>query len=211
MADLHIDDFHRDVARILVALYASFPRKVALYVEDISGPNQPDEFGLPTPRFEACFSAMTWLAEEGYLRFDSPINREALDQAVLTQRAFLLLASPIDMPVTAPSQDPTVPPSLHASASTGVARLRAVLRDGLAMDADRGQHGVQCLGANAALERRAADLAEEGLECSVLRGSVDLRCRAKDEPPRQGQADEVESLHAPNDTGRASGKARSFL
>ena len=55
MADIHIDDFYRDVAAIFLRLYALFPRKSTLFVEDISGPDQPDEFGLHHPRFEACF------------------------------------------------------------------------------------------------------------------------------------------------------------
>ena len=42
--------------------------------------------------------------------------------------------------------------------------LRAVGLDGLPMEADRRQHGVERLGADAALERRAADLAQERLK-----------------------------------------------
>ena len=91
MADLHIDDFYRDVATIFLRLYAVFPRKTILYVEDICGPDQPDEFGLHHPRFEAGFSAMVWLAEQGYLDFQDTIRAEALDQAVLSRRGFLLL------------------------------------------------------------------------------------------------------------------------
>ena len=63
MADIHIDDFYRDVATIFLRLYAVFPRKSTLYVEDICGPDQPDEFGLHHPRFQAGFSAMVWLAD----------------------------------------------------------------------------------------------------------------------------------------------------
>jgi hypothetical protein len=101
MADLHIDDFYRDVAKIFLRLYAVFPRKTVLYVEDISGPDEPDEFGLHHPRFQACFSTMVWLAEHGYLNFDDNIRQEALDQAVLSQKAFLLLSSRSDHPVAA--------------------------------------------------------------------------------------------------------------
>ena len=35
MADIHIDDFYRDCALILLRLYTSFPRKSVLYVDDI--------------------------------------------------------------------------------------------------------------------------------------------------------------------------------
>ena len=34
---------------------------------------------------------MLWLAEEGYLRFANTIHYEALDQAVLSEKAFLRL------------------------------------------------------------------------------------------------------------------------
>ena len=78
MADLHIEDFYRDVAKIFLNLYALFPRKTILYVEDICGPDQPDEFGLHNPRFQAGFSAMVWLAEHGYIHFQETIRQEAL-------------------------------------------------------------------------------------------------------------------------------------
>ena len=42
MSDLHIDDFYHDAGLILALLYAVFPRKTTLYVEDISGPDTPD-------------------------------------------------------------------------------------------------------------------------------------------------------------------------
>lgn len=98
MTDLHIDDFYKDVARIFVQLYASFPRKIILYVEDICGPDSPDEFGLHCQRFLSCFSTMIWLAEAGYLNYETTIRQEALDQASLTQRGLMLLYSrtPID-------------------------------------------------------------------------------------------------------------------
>ena len=93
MADLHIDDFYKDVARIFTHLYASFPRKIILYVEDICGPDTPDEFGLPSPRFLSCFSTMIWLAEAGYINYDTHIRQEALDQVTLSQRGLTLLYS----------------------------------------------------------------------------------------------------------------------
>lgn len=95
MADLHIDDFYKDVARIFIQLYVSFPRKIILYVEDICGPDSPDEFGLPNPRFLSCFSTMVWLAETGYLNYATNIRQEALDQVTLSHRGFTLLYSRI--------------------------------------------------------------------------------------------------------------------
>ena len=125
MADLHIEDFYRDVAKIFLQLYARFPRKSVLYVEDISGPDEPDEFGLHHPRFQACFSAMVWLAEHGYLTFDAPIGQEALDQVVLTRRSFLLLSSRSDLELSPPPAETS--PSVSEHSRTNVSQLRSAL------------------------------------------------------------------------------------
>ena len=130
MADLHIDDFYRDVATIFLRLYAVFPRKTILYVEDICGPDQPDEFGLHHPRFQAGFSAMVWLAEEGYLNFQDTIRAEALDQVVLSQKAFLLLSSRSKLGLTEQADEDTVPPSVAEQSRTNINQLRHVLREG---------------------------------------------------------------------------------
>ncbi|WP_317932067.1 hypothetical protein [Halioxenophilus sp. WMMB6] len=98
MADIHIADFHRDCASILALLYRSFPRKIQLFVDDIAGPAEPDEFGLPSPRHNACFSTMLWLADAQYLSYHSPIRQEALDQVTLTHMSFILLSSPAQIP-----------------------------------------------------------------------------------------------------------------
>ncbi|GGC89725.1 hypothetical protein [Halopseudomonas salina] len=94
MADLHIDDFYHDVAGILLGLYNSFPRPTTLFVADLIGEHEPDAFGVPAPRHQACFSAMLWLAEEGFLRYTDVIRQEAIDQCCLTERAFVLLSTP---------------------------------------------------------------------------------------------------------------------
>jgi hypothetical protein len=130
MADLHIDDFYRDVARIFLRLYAIFPRKTILYVEDISGPDQPDEFGLHAPRFQACFSTMVWLAEHGYLRFESTMREEALDQAVLSQRGFLLLSSRSRLDLVQPQGEEAVPSGRQQETESNIGQLRAALREG---------------------------------------------------------------------------------
>ena len=96
MSDLHIDDFYRDAAKILAALYGHFPRKTMVHVEDISGPDTPDEFGLHSPRHDACFQTMLWLAHTDYLLFEQTVRQEAIDQVVLTHRGFLLLNAPIN-------------------------------------------------------------------------------------------------------------------
>ncbi|MCB1843122.1 MAG: hypothetical protein KDI09_09195 [Halioglobus sp.] len=128
MADLHIEDFYRDVGRIFQHLYAVFPRKSVLYVEDISGPDEPDEFGLHHPRFQACFSTMLWLAEHHYLMFESSIGQEALDQVTLTQKTFLLLAARSDLQLAAPPGEPPHSPSVSDYASSNIAQLRQALK-----------------------------------------------------------------------------------
>ena len=92
MADLHIEDFFKDAVKILNQLYLNFPKKSSVFVEDISGDDTPDEYGLHSPRHQACFGCMLWLEEEGYLRFEDTIRQEAIDQAVLTQKSFSLFS-----------------------------------------------------------------------------------------------------------------------
>ncbi|MFZ2290543.1 MAG: hypothetical protein WAV92_12885 [Halopseudomonas yangmingensis] len=127
MADLHIEDFHQDVARILLALYASFPRPATLFVSDLIGEHEPDAFGVPAVRHQACFSAMLWLADEGFLRFQSTIRQEAIDQCCLTERSFRLLAGPSGV------EDPILgqlPPSVARQRASLAQHLRDALASG---------------------------------------------------------------------------------
>lgn len=130
MADLNIDDFYRDSALIFLRLYSHFPRKVILYVDDICGADTPDEFGLHSERYLAGFSAMVWLAEQGYLSFDEPIRQEALDQAVLTERGFLMLSSRSDLNLGMPDDEDGLPPSVMEQSQTNITQLRKALREG---------------------------------------------------------------------------------
>jgi len=132
MADLHIDDFYRDCALILLRLYASFPRKSILYVDEVCGPDSPDEFGLHSQRHHACLSAMIWLGEAGYLSFTETIRDEALDQAVLTQVGFLLLNSRSELELGFPEElpDDGIPPSVMERSMTNVMQVRRALREG---------------------------------------------------------------------------------
>jgi hypothetical protein len=132
MADIHIDDFYRDCALILLNLYSSFPRKSVIYVDDICGPDTPDEFGLHSERHQAAFSAMTWLAEAGYINFAETIREEALDQAVLTQRGFLLLSSrsELDLGIPDDEEHDDLPPSVMENSLTNVTQLRRALKEG---------------------------------------------------------------------------------
>lgn len=101
VSGIHIDDFYRDAAKILVTLYSQFPRKTTVYVEDISGPDTPDEFGLHSARHQACFETMLWLASTDYLTFEQAVFQEAIDQSVLTHRGFLTLTSAKSGPLSA--------------------------------------------------------------------------------------------------------------
>ena len=129
MADIHIDDFYHDVAKILLRLYANFPVKMTLYVEDISGPDEPDEFGLHHPRFQACFSTMVWLAEQGYLSFENTVRQDALDQVVLSQKGFLLLSTRSDLSLATPPDTEDWPPSVAEDLQTNVSQLRAATKE----------------------------------------------------------------------------------
>ena len=100
MADLNILDFYKDTALILMSLQRVFPRKMDLFVEDFIGPDQVDEFGLHTKRHEACFGAMLWLSEEGYLKYGATIRQEGVDQAYLTSRGLIKLTTIVNAPLT---------------------------------------------------------------------------------------------------------------
>lgn len=126
MADIHIDDFCRDSALILLQLFNVFPRPQAVYVEDISGPDEPDEVGLHSKRYMACLGTMLWLAEEGFLRYENMIYQDGIDQAVLTRKTFILLCAVSDIHLEKP--DPSLPPSVASEKMSLVEQIRAALR-----------------------------------------------------------------------------------
>ena len=80
MAALQIDEFYSDVTKILVNLFEVLPRRVTIYAEDISGPDQPDEYGIHSKRYQACFATMLWLAEE-----ESSATKMSFDRMHLTK------------------------------------------------------------------------------------------------------------------------------
>lgn len=101
MLDVHIDDFFKDCAVILLHGFKYFPAKQILYVEDICGPDEADEFGLHSPRHLAAFSAISWLQEEGYIRFSEVDRQESVDEFILASKAFTrLLTADRDNPTT---------------------------------------------------------------------------------------------------------------
>ena len=126
MSDLHIDDFYKDAAQILLVLYQFFPRPYTVYAEDISGPDLPDEYGLHSDRHQACFSTMVWLRDSGLLRFVDIINNEAIDQAVLTHKAITLLSTRSEIRFS--PQEESMPPSVAEEHASHVYQLRIALK-----------------------------------------------------------------------------------
>lgn len=129
MTDIHIDDFYKDAGKMLVQLYRSFPRKTLLLVDDISGPDTPDEYGLHSERHQSCFGAAIWLAESGYLHYGEAIRQEGLDQVILTHKAFTLLSSRAVF-VEPPSDCDELPASIIESQLSNIHQLRQALRSG---------------------------------------------------------------------------------
>lgn len=135
MADIHVEEFYKDVAIALVQLYGVFPRRVNLFVEDIAGPDEPDEFGLHSKRHMACFGALLWLEEEGLLRYVDTIRQEALDQAVLTRDAFIRLSAPAsqalaDIAGVQSDETDNLPRSVQRDLSTHIHLIRQALKSG---------------------------------------------------------------------------------
>jgi hypothetical protein len=93
MLDIHITEFYNDVARILLSLYRAFPRQISMYVEDISGIDRPDEYGLHSDRHLACFNTFLWLKDEGLIRYSDIETQMAFNHCVLTLDAFRWLSS----------------------------------------------------------------------------------------------------------------------
>lgn len=133
MTDINVDDFFKDAARTLVALYGVFPRRHAIFVDDIYRQEEPDDFGLYSDRYQACFGTLLWLGEENYLRFEDIIRNEAIDQAVLSGRCFTLLSSPAQ-PFSAPAEScapdqPDVPELIRLEQSTHIYQIKQALKD----------------------------------------------------------------------------------
>lgn len=139
MSDIHIDDYYKDSARILSQLYAFFPRPCAVYVEDIAGPDTPDEFGLHSNRHLACLSTLLWLAKAGYLSYVDTIRQEAIDQAVLTHKGFTLLSAACEDTISlawskALEDETALPESVARERSTNIHIMRQLIARGSSAD-----------------------------------------------------------------------------
>jgi hypothetical protein len=88
MLDVHIDDFFSDTAVILLSGLQNFPAPQILFIEDVCGPDDTDEFGLHSPRHLAALGAVQWLRDEGYVRFGVIDRQESVDDFVLTSKSF---------------------------------------------------------------------------------------------------------------------------
>jgi hypothetical protein len=93
MFNIHIEEFFLDCTKIMKQLYMAFPMKSNVFVEDISGPDQADEYGLHSDRFQSCFGAMLWLEQERFIKYENTLKQEAIDQATLTSKGLKLMAS----------------------------------------------------------------------------------------------------------------------
>ena len=143
MADINIENFYRHIAKILSILYATFPTKSPVYVDDVAGIDEPDEYGLHSPHYTAGSFAMIWLADEDYIRYADTIRQDGIDQASLTHKAFLKLtriAEPIytppsygdegDAKVVSIAPAKSLSPSMQEEQKLVINQLRAALRSG---------------------------------------------------------------------------------
>jgi hypothetical protein len=106
MADINIDNFYRHIAKILSMLYSAFPTRSPIYVDDVAGIDEPDEYGLHSPHYTAGFFALIWLADEGFLRYSDTIRQDGIDQAALTNKAFMRLSQPVERIYLDPDYSP---------------------------------------------------------------------------------------------------------
>jgi len=130
MSDIHIEDFYKDAARTFLKLYAYFPKRASVYVEDIAGEEELDEFGLHTDRHLACFGTLLWLADEGFIRYDDTIRQLAIDQAVLTHKTFVLLSARCELNPPSIDESVNTPASVIADQHTNISQLRSAVKSG---------------------------------------------------------------------------------
>ncbi|MBV1877055.1 MAG: hypothetical protein KUG79_05395 [Pseudomonadales bacterium] len=116
MADINIENFYRHIATIFNILYRNFPTKVAIYVDEVAGIDEPDEYGLHSPNYTAGFFALLWLADEGYIRYSDAIRQDGIDQATLSHKGFLRLTQ-ISEPIYHP-------PESDSSSDSNVVKLK---------------------------------------------------------------------------------------
>ncbi len=142
MADMNIENFYRHIAKILSILYSHFPTKAPVYVDEVAGVDEPDEYGLHSPTYTAGFFALLWLAEEDFLRYTDTIRQDGIDQATLTHKAFLKLSAIADPIYVEPFLHPEesnvvslqpvedLSPSMQEDRKLVINQLRSALKSG---------------------------------------------------------------------------------
>ena len=167
------------------------------FVEDLIGPQELDEYGLPNKRHMACFATLLWLGEEGFIRFVDTIRQDALDQVTLTGRCFTLLVSPApDVPEANGTEDDDLPAYVQLQQGSHIHRIQTALkaRDSVAirtamgdlLDRD-GREGR--LGGGLPDDGVATDGGEEGVPRPDGHGEVEGRDHAH-QAQHSGQGDE---------------------
>ena len=130
MLDVHIDDFFKDAAVALLTGLQQFPAPMTLFVEDICGPDDMDEFGLHSRRHMAALGTLLWLRDEGFVRFGTVDRQESVDDFVLTAKAFSRLIR-----VISESGEPLFRVLNDARMDGNSTRVRQLLSEGLLADA----------------------------------------------------------------------------
>lgn len=96
MNPTNIDDFYYVMSEVLCQLYAAFPVRHLLLVEDITGPIRWDMTGMADRKSRACFEGLIWMSEHELLTYRTIEPGEiGIEGAVLTQRAFVLLTGAV--------------------------------------------------------------------------------------------------------------------
>lgn len=130
MIDINIDDFYHDMAVILLSLYQQFPQKTSLYVEDICGPDDADEYGLHSKRYLSSIGALMWLQDEGYIRYSDIIKQESAEDCTITQKGFLKLIKPIEQT----SENTDLLSSAQLFSSTLIQNLHQTIKEKSGLD-----------------------------------------------------------------------------
>ena len=124
MLDVHIDDFFRDAAVILLSGLQNFPTPQMLFIEDVCGPDDTDEFGLHSPRHLSGLGAIHWLRDEGYVRFGVIDRQESVDDFVLTSKSFSRLIA-----IMRDTGEPVFRRLIEARTDGDSTRLRQLMTD----------------------------------------------------------------------------------
>jgi len=96
-------------------------RILSVLVKDLCGYEETDDIGLYSNRFQACFAAIIWLTEEGFIRYSGTIGQEAIELATLSQKSFTRLSGrPFQFSENAlPDESPTLAKQIHQAITQG--------------------------------------------------------------------------------------------